>query len=68
MLRGHIGIVRCLSFKDNILISGGDRKRIIAWNSEVSRTARIKKYIGTTFAPALNHHTCIVIFLAFADW
>ena len=38
VLRGHIGVVRCLSFKgNNILISGGDRKRIIAWNTEVGK-------------------------------
>ena len=37
VLRGHIGVVRCLNFKGNILISGGDRKRIIAWNTEVRR-------------------------------
>ena len=29
--------MRCLRLKDNdILISGGDRKRIIAWNVKVS--------------------------------
>ena len=37
VLRGHIGVVRCLSFKGDILISGGDRKRIIAWNTKVNR-------------------------------
>ena len=41
VLRGHIGVVRCLSFKGNILISGGDRKRIIAWNTEVNRKLMI---------------------------
>ena len=35
VLRGHIGVVRCLSLKGNILISGGDRKRIIVWNIKV---------------------------------
>lgn len=36
VLEGHIGNVRCLCLVGNRLISGGDRKRIIVWNAEVS--------------------------------
>jgi len=36
VLEGHIGNVRCLCLAGNRLISGGDRKRIIVWNAEVS--------------------------------
>lgn len=36
VLEGHIGNVRCLCLVSNRLISGGDRKRIIVWNAEVS--------------------------------
>jgi len=36
VLDGHIGIVRCLYLQGNLLISGGDRKRIITWDTKVS--------------------------------
>ena len=36
VLEGHIGNIRCLWLVGNRLISGGDRKRIIVWNVEVS--------------------------------
>jgi len=34
-MEGHIGIVRCLRLKGDILISAGDRKRVIVWNINV---------------------------------
>ena len=36
ILDGHIGVVRCLSLRGDILVSGGDRKRIITWDVKVS--------------------------------
>lgn len=35
VLEGHIGVVRCLHLKEDRLVSGGDRKRIVVWNVKV---------------------------------
>ena len=35
ILEGHIGVVRCLALRGDILVSGGDRKRIIVWDVKV---------------------------------
>ncbi len=35
ILDGHIGVVRCLALLGDVLISGGDRKRIITWDLKV---------------------------------
>lgn len=35
VLEGHIGVVRCLAMKEDILVSGGDRKRLIVWDIKV---------------------------------
>eukprot|EP00731_Ephydatia_muelleri_P025973 Em0018g73a len=34
ILMGHIGYVRCLRFRGNMLVSGGDTRRITVWDSK----------------------------------
>ncbi len=38
VMEGHIGIVRCLRLKGDLLVSAGDRKRINIWKVEVCDT------------------------------
>ena len=35
VLRGHIGVVRCLCLRGDRLVSGGDRKRVVIWDIKV---------------------------------
>ena len=41
VMEEHIGIVRCLCLKGNILISAGDRKRINIWKVKVCNSHMI---------------------------
>lgn len=35
ILDGHVGLIRCLILKGDIIVSGGDQKRIIIWDVKV---------------------------------
>ena len=35
VLKGHMGVVRCLHLSEDRLVSGGDRKMVIVWSTKV---------------------------------
>ena len=57
VLDGHIGVVRCLKLKGNILVSGGDQKRIIIWDVQVSHARFVAGVISVLSQSGKQLHT-----------
>ena len=46
VLKGHMGVVRCLHLSEDRLVSGGDRKMVIVWSTKVrGACTRVRKEV-----------------------
>lgn len=46
----HIGVVRCLSLRNDMLVSGGDRKKIVVWDTKVRPVITLESIVCASYS------------------
>ena len=65
VLQGHIGVVRCIHLMEDRLVSAGDCKRVMVWNSKVKKHAMCRYIAIGIIVCIYMYHTVTYVLIIF---